>query len=133
VDRRGGPGPSVHHGPIKGGKSPFNLGRPRRSDGPGRVWARPAGNGRCVAAPADGAVAARRRRAKDGLPTTKLDGDCTKTKRRAQGTHQRGLKRRERRRRRRSRRRSCGGAPTVAELRLGRGRRRGEGCGRCRG
>jgi hypothetical protein len=45
----------------------------------------------------------------------------------------RGLKRRERRRRRRSGRRSCGGAPVAAELRLGRGKRRGEGCGRCRG
>jgi hypothetical protein len=28
---------------------------------------------------------------------------------------------------------ACGGAPAAAELRLGQGRRRGEGCGRCRG
>jgi hypothetical protein len=32
-----GPGPPVHRGPDQRGKSPFNLGRPRRSDGPGRV------------------------------------------------------------------------------------------------
>jgi hypothetical protein len=51
------------------------------------VWARSAGNGRCVAAPADGAAAARRRRAKDGLPTTKLDGEGTKTKRSAREIH----------------------------------------------
>jgi hypothetical protein len=87
VDRCGGPGPSVHRGPIKGVRALFKLGRPRRSDGPGRVWARSAGNGRCVAAPADGAAAARRRRAKDGLPTTKLDGEGTKTKRSTREIH----------------------------------------------